>query len=57
MTVRLDPQVEALIEDGTLDLEDPRHREAYLRAWVAAPRCQGDDGREYPASVPVRRTG
>jgi len=34
------PRLLELLESGGLDWDDPRHREAYLRAWVSgsAPR-------------------
>ena len=34
------PRLLDLLERGELDWDDPRHREAYLRAWVngSAPR-------------------
>jgi hypothetical protein len=30
----LNPRLRELIETGALDWDNPRHREAYLRAWV-----------------------
>jgi hypothetical protein len=30
----LNPRLLALIDSGELDWDNPRHREAYLRAWV-----------------------
>ena len=40
----LNPKLLALLERGDLDWDNPRHREAYLRAWVkgAAPEPAGD---------------
>ncbi len=45
--IALNPRLAQLIERGELDMEDPRHREAFLKAWVNAPRRQedADDGR------------
>jgi hypothetical protein len=34
------PKLLQLLERGEFDWDDPRHREAYLRAWVNAPRKQ-----------------
>ena len=30
----LNPRLAALLESGELDWDNPRHREAYLRAWI-----------------------
>ncbi len=30
----LNPRLRELLESGGLDWDNPRHREAYLRAWV-----------------------
>ena len=45
--IALNPRLAQLIERGELDMEDPRHREAFLKAWVNAPRRQEEphDGR------------
>ena len=40
--IALNPRLLALIERGELDMQDPRHREAFLKAWVKAPREQED---------------
>ncbi len=32
--VTVNPGLAALVESGELDWDNPRHREAYLRAWV-----------------------
>ena len=37
------PGLAALLESGEFDWDDPRHREAYLRAWLNAPRKQEDE--------------
>jgi hypothetical protein len=31
----VNPRLAELLESGELDFEDPRHREAYLKAWAA----------------------
>ena len=31
----VNPKLRELIESGQFDWDNPRHREAYLRAWVA----------------------
>ena len=41
------PRLAGLLETGELDWDDPRHREAYLRAWLngSLPRKAEDDER------------
>ena len=41
-SIALNPRLQALIDHGNLDMNDPRHREAFLKAWVNAPREQED---------------
>lgn len=40
----MNPRLAELLESGGLDWDDQRHREAYLRAWVAGaappPACR-----------------
>lgn len=33
----LNPRLRELLEEGALDWEDPRHREAYLKYWLCRP--------------------
>jgi len=37
------PKLLELLESGEFDWDNPRHREAYLRAWVNAPRMQEEE--------------
>ena len=37
------PRLAELLERGELDWDNPRHREAYLRAWLNAPRKQEEE--------------
>ncbi len=43
VNIALNPRLLELVEKGELDMNDPRHREAYLKAWVKAPRKQEED--------------
>jgi len=36
--VTLSPRLQELLDSGELDWDNPRHREAYLREWLKAPR-------------------
>ena len=48
----LNPRLLELLESGELDWDDPRHREAYLRAWVRGDvkeEADGDDAPVHPA--------
>ena len=42
-TPSVHPKLLGLLERGELDWDNPRHREAYLRAWVNAPRKQEEE--------------
>ena len=46
-TSRPNPALLDLLESGRFDWDNPRHREAYLRAWVngALPRKAEDNDR------------
>lgn len=45
-TALVHPRLLALLESGEFDWDNPRHREAYLRAWLNAPRKQEEDSVE-----------
>ena len=40
------PRLTELLESGGFDWDDPRHREAYLKAWLNAPRKQEEEPRD-----------
>ena len=39
----LNPRLRELLEQGGLDWDDPRHREAYLKFWLSQPLAQEED--------------
>lgn len=39
----LNPRLRELLEQGGLDWDDPRHREAYLKFWLSQPLPQEED--------------
>jgi hypothetical protein len=47
-TPPVNPRLRELLEKDQLDWDDPRHREAYLRAWVkgAVPKFYLEDAHE-----------
>lgn len=41
--MRFHPKLRKLLEEDELDWDDPRHREAFLKAWLNTPREQEED--------------
>ena len=39
----MNPRLAELLENGELDWDNPRHREAYLRHWLNRPFRQEED--------------
>ena len=39
----LNPRLRKLLEEGELDWDDPRHREAYLKYWLSLPLPQEEE--------------
>lgn len=37
------PRLQYLLDSGEFNWDDEKHREAYLKAWVNAPRNQGEN--------------
>lgn len=42
-TSQVHPRLLHLLESGEFDWDNPRHREAYLKAWLNAPRKQEEE--------------
>ena len=52
--IALNPRLQELLEKNELDWDNENHRNAYLRAWVNAPRVQGEE-QECSATTPIYR--